>query len=635
MNAQTELQTTIRSLLPLLDILRDQPALLADIQQRFHFSFDHVHSSVSLSTYKSVLQYLRAAGISDIGYRLGWAIDIGTFGVIDFYLHCHDNLQDALSELLRLSPLIARHVAVPQIEIHGDQFVLTASAPDLGDEGDLLRYQALATMLVRYLQLLLHDSRCVPLKTETPITRAMAPAHHQQYFGSNIVYGGSRFAIYYPKSLLSKVLRNSNATVRNALRPEVDQLLKLIQSQSSMQQKLLDWLSAQTDLAGVTQAAFAEQLALSESSLKRRLAEESTTFSEVLNGFRRGQTLHLLADEQNKIDYIARMLGFSERSAFERAFRQWFAITPAQFRFETVQCRLQSEQPNGTALDKLPPLPKIAQDIVVLMQSDRYDMRQLLALIQQEPVLSARILGLANSAYYAAGRVNTLNEAVTRVLGTETVRNLVLVLMCSDRLQHTTGQFDRRQHWLNAFAVAQLARAISRRIKQPIIDGDACQLLGLLHNLGALLLAYTRPKETELLLAQRENIAAESDWPALEMRVYGIDRYIAAAVLLTHWHLPQELCQRLRQLSDVELGCDDPVVVLVHHVIDYVGDQIAGGLALSRSDMPLSSVLVARDREFAALLEARFRITETETIKLLQEWRGQLPSLSAMAEMLA
>jgi HD-like signal output (HDOD) protein len=344
--------------------------------------------------------------------------------------------------------------------------------------------------------------------------------------------------------------------------------------------------------------------------------------------------LQLLADEQNKIEYIARVLGFSERSAFERAFRQWFTITPAQFRFETMQCKLQAI-PEGGALDKLPPLPKIAQEIVLLMQKESYDMRQLVALVQQDPVLSARVLGLANSAYYGAGRVQNLNDAISRVLGTDTVRNLVLVSMCSEPFHDSSAKlFDRTQHWLMAFGVAQLAQTIAKANKTATATPvDAVQLLGLLHNLGILLLAYTRPHEVDKLLTQAEAIHHESEWTALEMRLLGIDRYIAATVLLTHWHLPTDLCRRMRQLSDAPMGSDDAVVEMVYQAIEFVAAYLRlytskeKGLTEAKQKQLLMDFFVEQ-------ISVRWQLSEEKAQQVTQDWLDKLPLLAQTAELM-
>jgi AraC-like DNA-binding protein len=73
-------------------------------------------------------------------------------------------------------------------------------------------------------------------------------------------------------------------------------------------------------------------MSVSPRTLRRRLEAESTTFRRLLDELRRDLALRYLADPRLAIGEIAFMLGFSEVSAFHRAFRRWRATTPAAFR---------------------------------------------------------------------------------------------------------------------------------------------------------------------------------------------------------------------------------------------------------------------------------------------------------------
>jgi len=79
-------------------------------------------------------------------------------------------------------------------------------------------------------------------------------------------------------------------------------------------------------------ADLARQLGMSERSLRRRLAEEGTTFEKLLTGVRVVLARDHLADRRLSIADIAYTLGFSEPSAFHRAFKRWTGETPLAFR---------------------------------------------------------------------------------------------------------------------------------------------------------------------------------------------------------------------------------------------------------------------------------------------------------------
>jgi AraC-like DNA-binding protein len=82
-------------------------------------------------------------------------------------------------------------------------------------------------------------------------------------------------------------------------------------------------------------ASVARRLGMSARSLQRRLAEEETSFRALLDDARRELARHHLERRATPIEAIAYLTGFSEPSAFTRAVRRWFGLTPAQIRVES------------------------------------------------------------------------------------------------------------------------------------------------------------------------------------------------------------------------------------------------------------------------------------------------------------
>lgn len=76
----------------------------------------------------------------------------------------------------------------------------------------------------------------------------------------------------------------------------------------------------------------ADALGMSTRTLKRRLAEEATSFSDVTEDARRERAMELLQTTELPLDEIAERLGYSDQANFGRAFRRWTGGTPAAFR---------------------------------------------------------------------------------------------------------------------------------------------------------------------------------------------------------------------------------------------------------------------------------------------------------------
>ena len=73
-------------------------------------------------------------------------------------------------------------------------------------------------------------------------------------------------------------------------------------------------------------------LAMSVPTLRRRLEEEGTTFTELVDELRRDLAERYLRDSRRSISEIATLLGFSHAPAFHKAFRRWKGVTPSAHR---------------------------------------------------------------------------------------------------------------------------------------------------------------------------------------------------------------------------------------------------------------------------------------------------------------
>ncbi|MDA0954341.1 MAG: AraC family transcriptional regulator, partial [Proteobacteria bacterium] len=78
--------------------------------------------------------------------------------------------------------------------------------------------------------------------------------------------------------------------------------------------------------------AVADELQIHPQTLRRRLDAEGTSFSEIRGFMRRDFALHLLGKQGLSIEEIAYRTGFSESSAFIRAFKNWTGVTPYTYR---------------------------------------------------------------------------------------------------------------------------------------------------------------------------------------------------------------------------------------------------------------------------------------------------------------
>lgn len=188
---------------------------------------------------------------------------------------------------------------------------------------------------------------------------------------------------------------------------------------------------------------------------------------------------------------------------------------------------------------RLPSIPKIIQELIQSFDNPDADMKQIAAKIALEPVLTAKLLRTANAAHYGLPRkVSSVQDAMI-VMGFPAVRTLVLAsgLVTSLILP---AALDKRQFWKDAFAVAELAKWLSKF--GPRTDGNTLFTAGLIHSVGQLLMYSVYP---ELAAKVKHTIATGQSRLEAEQATFGYTYCVVGAELAKRWKFPQPICDGL------------------------------------------------------------------------------------------
>jgi two-component system cell cycle response regulator len=183
---------------------------------------------------------------------------------------------------------------------------------------------------------------------------------------------------------------------------------------------------------------------------------------------------------------------------------------------------------------KLPTLPGIALQILQAVQKDPPDLQELGGILATDPPLSAEILKAVNSPLYGLPtKVTSIFHAVN-LLGLNAVKNLALSFTLVKNRPSHEGQFDYGRFWKDALATAVAARLIAHKT-EPALADDAFTL-GLLHDMGMLVLATQMPAQYSLV--QQERALSECALQDAEHQILGFDHMTVGERLLASWGLP-------------------------------------------------------------------------------------------------
>jgi putative nucleotidyltransferase with HDIG domain len=273
---------------------------------------------------------------------------------------------------------------------------------------------------------------------------------------------------------------------------------------------------------------------------------------------------------------------------------------------------LQQFRADVIARKSLPTIPPVLTGIIALIDDDRAGAKKLVELIERDQALTARLLRLANSAFFGQARkVSTIPRAVL-LLGFSTVRNLALGVKVWDTLGTGVSRKELEALWMHAVQVASAARSIARQQRQ--VNPDEAFTTGLLHDVGQLVLAL-RFKEMYWDTARRAT--STEHLVGLEQLTLGVDHAEVGSWLLEAWNLPALMVEAVRRHHDPEARTGLAGTIAASNRLAHRTDFHTGVLADDAAPI-LEAAGITRDGWQAAAAE----VTQNAALLTLVESTG-------------
>jgi putative nucleotidyltransferase with HDIG domain len=219
-------------------------------------------------------------------------------------------------------------------------------------------------------------------------------------------------------------------------------------------------------------------------------------------------------------------------------------------------------------LGTLPPIPLIAQKILSLKINTDEGERVLLALIEKDPPILTKVVGLANSPLFGTGRkILSLHEAAA-ILGNRRIKMVALSFaMMSSVLRKPAGRLDIQGLWQHSLCVAMAMDTLARLMpKDRRPSDDEIYLAGLLHDIGFLVLDYINPPLSDAFHA-RLSAKPGQTVEELEAEMLETSHGELGAELGRHWNLPESIIAVLNyhhSPGDERAAAGQPLVTMVN-----------------------------------------------------------------------
>jgi AraC-like DNA-binding protein len=270
------------------------------------------------------------SGDPALGVRLAQVIPAGNAGVVELLAQSASTAGEALAQLARYWRLLNDGVDVGLDGTAGRAafYMVEKRPPPIARAW--LELTAAGLILGGGRQV---SGRGKPVEVHMPAPRGSAGAELERVTGVPVRWDAPRFALVFDATLLDAPLLGSAPGLHQVLRGHADASLERLAARGPA---LLDLVRQQIverlEHGDATLARIARALGTSPRSLQRAIQREGSSLRTLVEETRRQIALRELGAGRRSVTDLAFLLGFSETSVFDRAFRRWTGHSPAEFR---------------------------------------------------------------------------------------------------------------------------------------------------------------------------------------------------------------------------------------------------------------------------------------------------------------
>ena len=263
-----------------------------------------------------------------LGLKVAVATPFGSYRVIDFLAASASTVGDGLTAVARYFPLINTALGW-EIAVRSDTVRMALSHPMIPS---LPRLPAEYTLAVTVLHCRKASGFDWPLEeVELAFEAPSSTSEHRAVFGCPVRFGASANAFVLARSEWDRATASGSSELLRALQAHADELLARLGTDQVIAGRVQRLLVDELRGGEPTLGRLAKRMAMSARTLQRRLDEEGTTFAAVLDDTRRELAGAYMAQRDVALADVSYLLGFSEQSAFTRAFQRWHGVAPSRY----------------------------------------------------------------------------------------------------------------------------------------------------------------------------------------------------------------------------------------------------------------------------------------------------------------
>ena len=282
---------------------------------------------VDIKHYQALYDHAKSClHVNNLGFRYGQHIHTDRWGVLGQIIFTSPTLEVALANQRRYQS-IAGSLGTPSFTIENNTVTLKW-LPAIENSEQLA--EELITSWIEFARRLTRSTTS-PFHVYFSHLCLTTPLEYQQYFDCPVTFNHDFTGLVISSKLLKSASSGANVELNKTLTKYADSLL----SEHSIQNPIevtTDFIATQLPYKKPSLQSLSLYLNVSERTLQRRLNELNTSFSELVDQVKKDIAINYLTHSQRSLNDIAELLGFSELSAFNRAFKRWQQTSPARYR---------------------------------------------------------------------------------------------------------------------------------------------------------------------------------------------------------------------------------------------------------------------------------------------------------------
>lgn len=285
----------------------------------------------SIESYFQLLDCASRKGHPNIGFSVGSMTNLSDVGALGHAMRASPTVGYALS-LAEQYFYVFTHGGLIRIDIGKDILLITYQLTDAHKRLHQQDVELTITFIAKVVRELSGMS-INPLKVEFEHSRPEYSGELQSYYDCKTYHNRRVNLLHYPKHILDLPVATADASLLEALEFFLADRLR-VRKEDDLIGKVEHLIAISLSEGAPSMVSVANTLGMSKRTLQRRLSEAGLVFVDVVDNIRRVIGTDYVKHSEYSLTDVALILGYSELSAFSRAFRRWTGRNPQQVRDE-------------------------------------------------------------------------------------------------------------------------------------------------------------------------------------------------------------------------------------------------------------------------------------------------------------